>query len=452
MRTKRLGIVLSLAACFTLGCLDSGGGNQDQWMNTDAYVGPEVSTSGDDGGVTCGDGPSFGSPTRLSDDVEPDGGVVHIQYHVAMAASSSDAGAAVNVAWIDRSLATPLNAGLRAVRVPAGSSTGTIRGLQSPTGCDVLVDPALAVTAAGTVILAATCITGTEVSPTESRIMLFRSTNGLESFEVPVIAADCPGDTQRCDGPALAASANGLMLAWNEWTLDTGTLTGAGLRVWRSDDDGLTLAEEAVLSGPLDATFDPRLAVGPNADVHLAFSGAFSLGGTTYAAYAKLDTTTAFATPEVLGPGSDPRLTASAQGVYVVWTAGGNTLEEAHDTGSGFTPAGRIVQPSGTTTVVSPSVAADPDGIIHLFWLAQSAAGWSAYYSYSADLGVGWAGSMLMSGPFDGDLSGTNLPHQIGLVDLVAETGGVTLGWNDTATDNAITGVTNVYLAQRVCP
>jgi hypothetical protein len=455
MSAKRLGIVLFLAAATgTLGCLDNGGGNQDQWMNTDAYVGPEVSASnGDGGGVTCGDAPSFGSPTRLSDDLEPDGGVVHVQYEVTMSGAGGDGGVgAVNVAWIDRSLATPLNPTLRAVRVPAGASTGDILDLPRPTGCDALVDPALAATAAGTVLLAATCITGTESQPTASQILLFRSTNGLTSFEDPLVVASCDIATDRCDLPAVAATSSSVFIAWTDWTYDQGTGTGVGIKVWRSDDDGVSLAEEITAPGTFTALAGPRLAISPADEVHVAFTGAFSLPGTMYAAAAKLDTATAFGTAEVLGTGSDPRLTASQAGVYVVWIAGGDTLQEAHDTGNGFSSAAPITQPSGTTSILSPGVAADPDGNVHLFWLGLDDTGWNAYYSLSTDQGAGWSGPLLISGPFDGDESGSNAPHWIGAVDLHAWSDGVTLGWGDTGSKDTMTGVTNIYLAQRVCP
>jgi hypothetical protein len=454
MRAIRLGLALALAGAATVaaGCLDDGGGPQDQWMNTDAYVGPEVSVTGGDGGVTCGDAPAFGDPTRLSDDLGADGGAVHAQFGVAMA---GDGTGVRNVAWVDRDLAQFGSADLRAASVPAGAASAASIAVTRPTGCDLLLEPALAVTAAGTVILVATCVTGTESAPTETRVLAFRSVDGLGSFEAPVVAVDCLGDKYVCNAPSVAATAAGAVyLAWTEWTLDQGAVTAVTGRVWRSDDDGVTLAEEATVPGSLGAAAGPRLAVGPDDSVHLAFTGAFTLSGTTYAAYATLESATAFATPEVLGPGSDPRLTVTGGGVFVVWIAGAATLQESHDTGGGFSPALPVTQPSGVTELLSPAVAGDPDGNVHLFWLAKGDALWSAYYSVSTDLGEGWSEAMeISSSPFDGDPTGALVAsHQIGDVALVADAHGVTLGWGDTGSAETVTGVTNVYLAQRVCP
>lgn len=456
MRAKRLGVLLCVAAAFVVGCLDDGGGARDQWMNTDAYVAPEVGTSsGEDGGVSCGDAPAFGSPTRLSDDLEPDGGPLHVQYGVAMAGGGNDGGA-VHVAWLDRDVTT-MTGDVRVVRVPAGASTGTILDVQRPTGCDLLTDPALAVTAAGTVILAATCITGTELAVTQTRIVAFRSTDGLGSFGDAIPLTTCDSATAMCGYPTMAARADGVVLfAWTHWTIDQGATSAITVKVWRSDDDGLTAPTEITLPGTFAATAGPRLAVDPNDDVHLAFLGAFSLDGTSYTGYARLATDTEFGTPEVLGPAADtPSLAAASDAVYVVWPAGtgGATLEEAHDTGAGFSPAAALAQPAGTLAVLSPVVAAGPDGSVHLFWLAGSDAGLTAYYSVSTDKAVGWSDPLLISGPFDGVIGvGSVTAHQVGAIDLVATGEDVTLGWGDPMSSDQITGVTNVYLARRVCP
>jgi hypothetical protein len=113
-----------------------------------------------------------------------------------------------------------------------------------------------------------------------------------------------------------------------------------------------------------------------------------------------------------------------------------------------------VSQPSGITSILSPTVAADPDANVHLFWLAQAEGRWSAYYSVTTDQGAGWSDALTISAsPFDGDPSGLETAaHQIGSVDLVADAAGVTLGWGDTASPEAVTGATNVYLSQRVCP
>ena len=453
-----MAFALAAAASLAGGCLDNGSGPQDQWMNTDAYVGPEVSTAGSDGGdgdagvVACSDAPSFADPSRLSEDRAPDGGAVHAQYEVAMAGAAAGAR---YVAWIDRDVDQPDLADLRAVSVPAAADPGPPLDVARPTGCDLLLDPALAVTATGTVVLVATCFTGTEAAPSQTQILVLRSVDGLQSFQAPIPAATCSGDVLQCDYPAVAATAGGAVyLAWSEWDLNAGVVVGERVRAWRFDDDGQTKAAEVAVKSSFGAASVPRLAVDPADDVHLAYAGAFTLGGTSYAAYAKLDKAAGeFGTPEVLGPGGGPRLAATSAGVYVVWNAGGTILQEAHSTGGAFSPALPIAQPSATTEILWPALAAGPDGFVHLFWLAHGEAGWGAYYSVTKNQGASWLDALLISGPFDGDATGAASPqHQIGPVDLVADATDVTLGWGDTASTDAATGVTNVYLARRVCP
>jgi hypothetical protein len=449
MRALRICTVLSLATLLG-GCLDQGGGPEDQWMNTDAYVGPEVSTILSDGGVTCGDAPVFAAPERVSDDAEADGGALHAQYAVTMAPGTDGTR---YVAWTDRDLGVPGTADLRAAAVPAGADGVVPLDVPRPAGCDLLLDPVVTTTAAGTVVLTVTCVTGPEAAPSQTNILVFRSTDGLETLGDPVSAATCIGDTLQCDTPTVAATAGAVYLGWAEWALDLGAVTSSRIRVWRSDDDGDTLAEEVAVTDSFTLAGGPRFAVGPDDALHLVYTGALTLDGNGYAAHASLASATSFNTSEILGPGSDPWAVATADGVYVAWAAGTDFLYESHSTGGLFSPPLPVGQISGATEVMLPALAAGPDGWVHLLWQAYGEAGWSVYYSVTKDAGATWLGPLTISGPFDGDPSGYSVPaHQIGAVDLVADTAGVTLGWAESRAVDSLTGASNVYFAERVCP
>jgi len=451
--------VLLFPVVLTLGCLDDHSGPHDQWMGTDAYVMPEVGVAPSDAGedavttASCSDaGPSFGDRVPLSSNPgELDGGLgqAHAQSDVTL---TSTAAGTRRLAWVDRNLALPGVAGLQVIEVSGAGEPGALVDVPLPDTCTALTDPSITTTETGTVLVTAICRVGAEDAPTATDVVVLRSTTAGASFDAPVIAVGCPGDTFRCSTPAIATVGPAVYVAWADQEVTGGTVTAG--RVWttRSDDDGLTFLDSGGVADANATVASPRLAVGPDGTLHVAYAGFATLGGSAYAMYSRLQTDGTFTTGENVGPGSGPAVAAGESGIAVVWGSGGYVYE-AHAAANGVFTAPLPIETSlGATQVMPPAVALGTDGRVHVFWVAEMADGWGAVYTRAAALGAAFDAPVPVAGPFDGDPYGLQNPmHRLGAVAVGADAAGVIVAWADPDTLEPTVDTSLVFVALLVC-
>jgi hypothetical protein len=509
MRTLQISVAITCALALG-GCLDNNSGPHDQWMNTDAYVAPPDAAIGDGGTVTptCGDaGPAFTAPTQVSVDPGADAGVTAVQSDVALVALASGQRL---LAWVDRSLATAGSASLVVGRVSAGAAPGTTTAITQPAACAALVAPTLAVTADGTVVLAGVCLGSSELAPSSSDIVVFRSTDGGQTFGAGVTVAACPATSTQCSHPSLAASGTAVDLAYaSEDLTPPSTVTAGRIVVLHSDDDGVTFPTATLVTDSNADVAAPRIAYAASGVLHLVYTGFPTLGGPGYIFYAQRSaasladggvadagqadagqvdagqvdagqvdagaddagaddagvsdgglTPAPFAGAQNLGPGHDPDVAVAADGVVVVWAAQGY-VEQSHAGADGtFSTPLPVDVTLGAVTVLAPRVAVR-SGTLHLFWLAGGGAtgggdagvagAWTAVYSRSADGATTWSAPLTVAGPFDGDPTSERLLHRLGPVGISADSTGVVAAWGDPDTLDPSAGATNVYVAALAC-
>jgi len=425
--------------------VDEGGGPRDQWMNTDAYVAPDVGSFAQDGGALCGDAVSFGSALKVSPDEGSDGGI-HVHFGVSVA-GGADGG--TYLGWMDRDIT---NASVGDVRVAAVSgSQVTGKALERPEGCDLMLDPVVAVAAGGKALLAVACATGSEKEASRTQILLYTSDDGFAKVEGPSRLKDCYAVTERCLDPWVTVSQDGkVYVGWTKHAIESGVEVGMAAVVARSDD-GTTIAEEFGIEGPFVATKAPRVAVDQGGTVHTAYVGWLDKEGASYVAHATLGTA-GFGTPDILGQGTAPSLALGDGGVVVVWTFEDNVYV-AENAGAGFGAAVGVPLPSGTTAAYAPTVAIGHEGSVHLAWFAGDGSSWAIYYAVSEEVGGAFGEPLRVSGPFDADPTGETSPvHRIGRGGVWADVFGVRLVWGESGSTDPSHGTAGIYMARRVCP
>ncbi|HEY3356153.1 MAG TPA: sialidase family protein [Polyangia bacterium] len=453
MRTVQLSLAV-LAALALTGCLDDHSGPEDQWLNTDAYVAPEGGVR--DAGTQpqgCTDaGPSFAAPVQVSTDPGADAGPGPTVAQSDVALVATDSGARL-VAWVARSLMELGAARLHVAPVSATAAPGADVVPPSPAACGALVQPALGVTGAGTVVLAAICVGGTEQAPTSTDILLYRSTDGGATFGDASTVVQCPAEAWRCAHPTLAASGATVHLAWADEDLVAGVVSAGRVLMLTSTDDGVTFAPDG--RRVPDAFADvaaPRLIYDAAGALHVAYAGLSSIGGTSYAAYSGLaGGATDFAEAQNLGPGATPDLLATADAVLVAWAAGGYVMESHASVGGAFSPPLPVDMSLGATAVLGPALTQTERGV-HVLWLAEVEGTWRTVYTGSGDLAT-WSAPVTVAGPFDGSADGSLNPlHRLGQPALAAGSAGVLAAWADPGTTDPVTNASNVFVAELACP
>ncbi|HQT00503.1 MAG: hypothetical protein B7Y26_09265 [Hydrogenophilales bacterium 16-64-46] len=215
-----------------------------------------------------------------------------------------------------------------------------------------------------------------------SEILHAYSTDGGLTFSVPVNISNDAGTSGRV---SLAIDGTTVYAAW---------VDGEGLSVARSVAGA---AFATVYRLDADSNLDPlspKLAVGPNGRLHLAYQR--SDGVTPRINYAFSDDQGAsfsplvqLSTPEMKS--SDPAITADASGyVYVAWTdsIGSPEIQMAISADHGATFAAPINVTNNTGISIAPDLTVDAAGVLYMVWQDTTPGSYEAMFTRSLDHGV----------------------------------------------------------------
>lgn len=214
-----------------------------------------------------------------------------------------------------------------------------------------------------------------------SEILYSQSADGGLTFSAPVNISNDPGTSSRV---VLAVDGSTLYAAW---------VDGEGISVARSVAGAafVTVYREDSVSN--QDPISPKLAVGPNGRLHLAYQRSDGVQPRIYHSFSD-DQGASFSAPVALSSpdrrAGDVAIAADAEGrVYVAWTDSTDVpeinLAISSDHGATFGTPANVTSNSGIS--IAPDLALDAEGVLYMVWQDTTPGNYEAMFTRSLDHG-----------------------------------------------------------------